>query len=119
MGMETTGKAKDNLEDLWVDPFNYRDLLSAAVRHLSRRNVRASIFNLPLCILPDHLWTFARKSISTWKEIYFPDCEDCYLKDICGGNFGTNYKNSAFVRPLNANDISFEWKNKIDKLTNI
>lgn len=116
MGMETTGIAKDNLDDLWVDPYNYQEILSNAVHHLARRNVPASIYNHPLCLLPMDLWSFARKSISTWKEKYFPDCEECSLKSICGGIFGTNYKNSEFMHPFSQKDIPQEWQDKINGL---
>jgi His-Xaa-Ser system radical SAM maturase HxsC len=116
MGMETTGNAQDNLERLWVDPFDYRELLSAAVHHLSRRNVPVSIYNHQLCLLPSDLWPFARKSISTWKEKYLDACECCYLKSACGGIFGTNYKNSAFIHPLSQRDIPPAWGNKMNNL---
>ena len=68
MGMETIGFAKDNLDQLWVDPYEYREQLSSAVKHLARRMVGVSIYNHQLCILPSDLWPYACKSITTWKQ---------------------------------------------------
>ena len=110
MGMETTGKAKDNLNSLWIDPFDYRDKLSAAVYHLHRRKIPVSIYNHQLCLLPYDLWRFARRSISYWKETYLPQCKDCYLKNNCCGIFGTGDKNSAYIRPIFENDVPEEWR---------
>ena len=39
MGMETTGLARQNLDRVWVAPFDYRDDLEAACRYLYRRMI--------------------------------------------------------------------------------
>jgi len=103
MGMEITGLAKDNLDRLWVDPYEYREQLSAAVKHLTRRIVPVSIYNHQLCILPPNLWPYARKSITTWKQVYPPICDSCYLKESCGGVFGTSERYSSYLHPLSEN----------------
>jgi len=100
MGMETTGLAEKNLDRLWVDPFDYREELAAAVRHLTRRMVPVSIYNHPLCILTPDTRQFARNSITTWKQVYPPVCEPCAMRSECGGVFGTGVKNSAHLHPL-------------------
>jgi len=100
MGMETTGLAEQNLDRLWVDPYDYREELAAAVRHLTRRMVPVSIYNHPLCVLAPDTRQFARNSITTWKQVYPPVCETCARKAECGGVFGTGVRNSAHLHPL-------------------
>lgn len=100
MGMETTGLAKQNLDRLWIDPYDYREKLAEAVRHLTRRMIPVSIYNHPLCVLTPDTRQFARNSITTWKQFYPPVCEPCSRKSECGGVFGTGVKISAHLHPL-------------------
>ena len=100
MGMETTGMARDNLEQLWVDPYDYREQLAAAVRHLVRRMVPVAIYNHQMCILPQELWRYARKSITPWKRFYPSICDPCRMRPACGGVFATGEKSSAYLHPL-------------------
>ena len=100
MGMETRGLASQNLGRLWVDPYDYQDRLAHAVKYLTRRLVPVSIYNHQLCLLPRDLWTYARKSITDWKQAYPPACSGCAVQDRCGGVFGTGEKHSAFLHPV-------------------
>lgn len=106
MGMETTGLAKDNLENLWIDPFDYQEELKRAVKYLIRRNVQVSIYNHQLCTLPHDLWPFARRSISTWKESYLPECNSCKVKSRCGGFFATGERYSKHINPITNDENS-------------
>ena len=90
MGMEFTGNAIGNYNDIWIDPFEYRDQLSRAVRVLSRSDVSVSIYNLPLCLIDRISWRYARQSISGWKNNYLPVCDECAVKSQCGGIFTTS-----------------------------
>jgi His-Xaa-Ser system radical SAM maturase HxsC len=92
MQMETTGLAAKNIEDLWIDPYDYNDELEEAVLNLAQRNMNVSIYNSQLCILPDSIRKFARQSISDWKNIYLAECEGCKLMKECGGFFATSGK---------------------------
>jgi His-Xaa-Ser system radical SAM maturase HxsC len=100
MGMETRGFASQNLARLWVDPYDYQAQLAHAVRYLARRLVPVSIYNHQLCLLPQELWPFARKSITDWKQSYPPACDTCSQREFCGGVFGTGEKHSAFLHPI-------------------
>ncbi len=101
MGMETTGLALKNLGKIWIDPMEYMVKLREAVLHLYRRELRVSIYNLPLCIIPKELWTFSRKSISTWKNIYINECEQCTVKEKCCGFFSTSGNHmSSGIKPI-------------------
>jgi His-Xaa-Ser system radical SAM maturase HxsC len=87
MGLENMGYVKKNWDLLWIDPVDYADTLEAAVRHLYHRRVHVSIYNLPLCVLPKSLWSFARQSISDFKNIYLDECKACSVKKHCAGLF--------------------------------
>ena len=101
MGMEITGLARDNYTDVWIEPFEYRDQLSRAVKVLSRANMNVSIYNLPLCLVEPKSWTFARQSISGWKNDYLPGCEGCTAKEGCSGIFTTSgLQQSPHIRPV-------------------
>lgn len=90
MGMEITGFAHDNYDTVWIDPYEYRDELSRAVRVLSRADMNVSIYNLPLCVIKPKSRNFARQSISGWKNDYLPICETCSVKSKCCGIFTTS-----------------------------
>lgn len=102
MGMETTGLAKENIEELWVDPFDYVNQLEKSVKFLHRAGMNVSIYNLQLCILPPKLWPFCRKSISDWKNVYHEICINCVERKNCAGFFKTsgNHYSSHIKRIL-------------------
>ncbi|MDR2790789.1 MAG: His-Xaa-Ser system radical SAM maturase HxsC [Campylobacteraceae bacterium] len=87
MQMETTGLAADNIDKLWIDPYDYQSELKEAIFTLVRRDMNVSIYNAQLCVLPQTLWKFARRSISEWKNIYINECTDCEVRDMCAGFF--------------------------------
>lgn len=101
MGMEITGLAVGNYDEVWIEPFEYRDQLFRAVRALSRANLNVSIYNLPLCLVEPKSWSFARQSISGWKNDYLPVCEGCTVKKECSGIFTTSgLHQSPNIRPV-------------------
>ena len=89
MGLEPMGYTKKNREHLWIDPVDYQDQLRTAVRFLALRDMNVSVYNHQLCVLDSQIWQFARKSISDWKNIYLPVCDDCGVKVACGGFFAS------------------------------
>jgi His-Xaa-Ser system radical SAM maturase HxsC len=101
MGLEITGFTRPNIEKLWIDPYEYRGELQGAVEFLAIRGMCVSVYNHPLCVLPKSLWKFARRSISDWKNIYLPVCEDCGVRGRCGGFFkSAEIRHSAHLRAL-------------------
>lgn len=90
MGMEYIGFAVKNSEQIWIEPLDYIENLRKAVHDLNDWNIDVSLFNLPLCLLPDDLHSFARKSISDWKNNYTELCETCIKKEECCGLFTTS-----------------------------
>lgn len=104
MGMETIGLARKNIDRLWIDPYDYISQLEKTVEYLDQRLMNVSIYNLQLCILPRDLWPFARKSISSWKNIYLEECQQCDFHDECGGFFSSSKdKYSKYIHPLRRN----------------
>ena len=87
MGLEYTGYTPRNIEELWIDPYDYQNELEEAVEYLAVRNMTVSIYNHQLCVLRPSLWNYARKSISDWKTLYLPECEKCSVLPACGGLF--------------------------------
>ena len=89
MGLEMTGFAKANIDLLWIDPVDYRSQLWEAASLLEDFGLRTSIYNHQLCTIDRRIWPLARKSISDWKNEYRPECENCCVRDQCGGFFAT------------------------------
>ena len=89
MGLEITGFTRVNLEQLWIDPLDYQAQLYQTVTLLADHRINVSIYNHQLCVLDRRLWSFARKSISDWKNEYMPECEGCRERDNCGGFFSS------------------------------
>ncbi len=108
MQMEIIGYAEQNLNDLWIDPYDYNEELSEAVRFLDNRDIKTLIYNAQLCVLSENLHRFAVQSISEWKNIYLPECEQCKLKSKCGGLFVANkkYCSKHIVAKKQQNNIS-------------
>ena len=101
MGQEMTGFARANKGVLWIEPDEYAEQLQDAVLFLAQRKIRTSVYNLQLCLMPEKLWPFMRKSISDWKNEFDSECSSCDVREQCGGFF------SSFVhqKPKNINPI--------------
>ena len=109
MQMETTGLAKENFEELWIDPYDYNRELREAVLLLADRGMKPYIYKAQLCVLPDEIRCYAQQSISDWKDIYIPECEGCALKGQCAGFFESNRQaHSAHIKKVEhiSSDIS-------------
>jgi hypothetical protein len=113
MGLENMGYVKKNWGLLWIDPLDYMKELEHAVKHLFYRGIPASVYNLPLCVLPRSLWSFARQSISDYKNIYLDECEACQLRAHCAGLFASGKERHS--RGIHAISIRTEEVNAIFK----
>jgi His-Xaa-Ser system radical SAM maturase HxsC len=92
MAMEYIGFVVKNSQQIWIEPIEYISILKQATLNLKSWNIDVSLFNLPLCLLPEDLQTFARKSISDWKNNFIGVCEKCIKKEDCCGLFSTSKK---------------------------
>ncbi|MFW9876419.1 MAG: His-Xaa-Ser system radical SAM maturase HxsC [Candidatus Thorarchaeota archaeon] len=100
MGMEVIGYALNNYEKIWIDPFLYRLELKNAVLDLNRKAMNVSIYNIPYCLLERDTWSFARQSISPWKNDFLKICSNCSFKHECCGIFTTSNKyQSSYITP--------------------
>ena len=90
MQMETIGLAKENFDELWIDPYDYNNELREAVLLLADRGMKPYIYNAQLCVLPQDIRCYAQQSISDWKDIYIEECNGCALKGQCAGFFASN-----------------------------
>ena len=101
MGLETMGFAKSNFNGLWIDPYDYSDELEEAAHTLARYGIRVSIYNHPLCVVPESVRPFAVRSISDWKNDFLEECQSCSSLQECGGFFSSNLtKTSAYIKAL-------------------
>jgi His-Xaa-Ser system radical SAM maturase HxsC len=105
MGLEMIGFARANMDEVWIDPDEYRTELREAVQLLSRRGVRTLIYNHQLCLIDRELWPFAVRSISDWKNEYHPECGGCSVREQCGGFFfSAKYRHSDKIKAVAAED---------------
>ncbi|MFN6018116.1 MAG: His-Xaa-Ser system radical SAM maturase HxsC [Verrucomicrobiota bacterium] len=95
MGLEATGFAKTNWNDLWIHPKEYQQELLEAVTTCTTRGMKALVFNLPLCWLDPLIHRHAVKSISDWKNDYPDACNTCAAFTSCGGFFSSNLAKGA------------------------
>jgi His-Xaa-Ser system radical SAM maturase HxsC len=100
MGLEIMGFTRANLDELWIDQYEYKDKLSSAVSILSSYGINVSVYNHQRCLVNDDVMHAYKKSISDWKNEYLEDCEDCRKKEECGGFFSSQikYKVSNYIR---------------------
>jgi His-Xaa-Ser system radical SAM maturase HxsC len=89
MGLEMTGFTRANLDALWIDPYEYRDILSEAVAILTSYKINVSVYNHQLCVLNPDVYPYCVKSISDWKNDYADECANCSKMTECGGFFSS------------------------------
>lgn len=102
MGLEMTGFTRANIDQLWIDPYDYKDTLSKATLLLKSYGMNVSIYNHQRCLINDDVLFANRKSISDWKNEYVPECAGCSKLAECGGFFtsGMLHKYSPNIRPF-------------------
>lgn len=87
MGLESVWLAKKNIKQLFIKPSELLVPLMETVQYLVQRDMNISIYNIPLCLLPENLWSYCRQSISEWKRRYYSECVNCLKKGECSGMF--------------------------------
>ena len=100
MAMEIRGLAEEHLEEIWIDPADYGEQVRFAANRLAMRGMATSIYNMPLCLLPEAGWKFARRSISEWKNAYLLLCQECGEREQCAGVFTSSSRQSARLCPI-------------------
>jgi His-Xaa-Ser system radical SAM maturase HxsC len=92
MGLEITGFTRGNLKQLWIDPYDYRQILQEAVDILAAYRMPVEVYNHQLCVVTPRVRAFCVQSISDWKNEYLPQCTACDLRAQCGGFFSSQVK---------------------------
>ncbi|AZE85830.1 His-Xaa-Ser system radical SAM maturase HxsC [Pseudomonas orientalis] len=92
MGLEMMGFTRANLDELWIDPFEYKDTLSESVGILAKYGMNISVYNHQLCLVNPDIQPYYRKSISDWKNEYAHECQSCTRQRECGGFFASGVK---------------------------
>ena len=109
MGLEITGFTRANFDLLWIDPWDYKDILSEAVSILNDYNVSTSVYNNQLCLINEDTKSNYQKSISDWKNEYIDECKKCTKILECGGFFSSavqhGYSNHIKAFKNEANQI--------------
>ena len=102
MGLEMMGFTRGNLDALWIDPYEYKDLLSESIGILENARMNVSLYNHQLCLVNQDVYPYYRKSISDWKNEYPGECNNCSRLNECGGFFssGVKYKYSNHLKPF-------------------
>ena len=100
MGLEMTGFTRANIDQLWIDPYEYKNTLSEAVLILKSYGMNVSVYNHQRCLVNDDILFAYRKSISDWKNEFVAECTGCKKQSECGGFFssGTQHKYSPNIR---------------------
>ncbi|WP_435170399.1 His-Xaa-Ser system radical SAM maturase HxsC [Falsirhodobacter sp. 1013] len=87
MQMEYIGFAKKNWASLFFDHSVNAAPLRDAIAIAEQHGITCRLYNTPLCTLPEDLRTRAPRTISDWKQSYFPQCGTCSKKQDCSGVF--------------------------------
>ena len=87
MNLEPIGYAKFSREELFFDYSQFFEPIANAIETAELYKMSVSLFNFPLCTVPERYRYYCADSISDWKKKYLPLCNPCTQKDKCGGFF--------------------------------
>lgn len=101
MGLELMGNAAKNSEKVWL-PFDEAfQKTKKAIRLLIGNGINTQLYNFPLCSVEPAYWEICAKSISDYKVEFGEECQECDLKEICGGVFDSTKRVINFKgRPI-------------------
>lgn len=87
IGLEMTGNAAKNKESVWIDYPTAFGKSKHAIDILIESQIDVGIYNFPLCSVERRYRSLCEKSISPNKIRFAPQCDNCFVKDACGGIF--------------------------------
>lgn len=100
MQLEAIGFAKARFFDLSIDPRRDFQFIAEAIDIAQLFGVSVTLFNFPLCSIPQNYREYAVPSISDWKRKYAEDCSGCLAREGCGGFFAWHPEQAMKVEPL-------------------
>ena len=91
MGLEMLGNAAVHRNEVWI-PYREAFLASKnAAEKLIRHGIDTSLYNFPLCSVDKEFWMICPMSISGYKIRYAEACDECGVRDACGGLFAGSF----------------------------
>jgi len=103
LGMEMSGSARLNKNNIWIELNKIRPYLQQACIKLLNAGIKVNIFNIPFCKVDKSFYPLCAQSISDYKIRYLEKCDRCIKKNECGGIFASTrdlIKNED-VNPIN------------------
>lgn len=91
MAMEMTGNAYANRKTVWIPYKEAFRKIEPAIMNLLQNGIDVKLYNFPLCVVNPRYWMLCHKSISSDKVRFSPECENCEVRDACGGVFAGTY----------------------------
>ena len=87
VGLEPRGNCAKNFNSVFIDYSSSFSKSKDAIKYLISHGYDVGLYNYPLCSIERDYWPIAAKSISGYKNVYHDDCNQCEVKQICGGFF--------------------------------
>ncbi|MFV0424849.1 MAG: His-Xaa-Ser system radical SAM maturase HxsC [Bacilli bacterium] len=87
MGLEMLGNAAKNQNDVWVSYNEAFAYSKNAIVKLIENGIDVALYNFPLCSVEENFHLICKKSITDYKINFFDECNQCSLKNSCGGVF--------------------------------
>ena len=87
IGLEPRGNCAVNYDSVYLDHRTSFIKSKEAIQYLISCGYDVGLYNYPLCSIDKDYWSIASRSISSYKNVYQPECEECDVKLICGGFF--------------------------------
>lgn len=101
IALEMTGSAATNADQVWLSYNEAFNESKAAINYLVQHGIDVALYNFPLCMVEPAYRQIAAKSISAYKITYAKQCDNCRLRNECGGVFaGTIRYLKDSMRPV-------------------
>lgn len=97
MQLENIGFARMNWTKEFYDNSRDFDPIARGIDLATARGMTTSLYNFPLCTVPQGYRTHCVASISDWKQKFLVPCDGCGLKSRCGGFFQWYPENRGFT----------------------
>lgn len=101
VGLEMRGNCVANADEVLISYEEAFRVSKEAINLLIRNGIDVGLYNFPYCMIDKHYHPIAQKSISAYKSVFYPECDNCELREACCGIFKAtmNYY-KPIVRPI-------------------
>ena len=96
MAIEMMGNAVKNADKVWLPYEDCFKFLKDSITTIIRAGIDVELYNFPLCTVDKEFWGLCRKSISDYKVQFASNCEQCIVKQLCGGMFDSTMRFCKF-----------------------